>query len=238
MRTLLLSILLSLMATAGWSQGIPFIRNYPATEYGGHNQNFDIMTGDDGTVYVANFEGLLYYDHAEWHMLHTPGVTRVTALFRDSKGTIWTGGYNYIGYVGFKANGCPELRSINKKDSFHGEVQWIWERDGKVYFLVSDKEIYTIYKNNVIWAQGAQIPSSGPSTFIGKAHVNQVQQLGDYNLKALATDGEGVVFQYKDGKEIFRITEDNGLPTTGMASSGELRTMVSSASASPRYIPT
>ena len=211
MRTLLLSILLSLMATAGWSQGIPFIRNYPATEYGGHNQNFDIMTGDDGTVYVANFEGLLYYDHAEWHMLHTPGVTRVTALFRDSKGTIWTGGYNYIGYVGFKANGCPELRSINKKDAFHGEVQWIWERDGKVNFLVSDKEIYTIYKNNVVWAQGAQVPSSGPSTFIGKAHVNQVQQLGEYNLKALATDGEGVVFQYEDGKEIFRITEDNGL---------------------------
>ena len=88
MRTLLLSILLTLMTTAGWSQGIPFIRNYPATEYGGHNQNFDIMTGDDGTVYVANFEGLLYYDHAEWHMLHTPGVSRVTALFRDSKGTI------------------------------------------------------------------------------------------------------------------------------------------------------
>ncbi len=55
MRTLLLSILLTLLASTGWSQGIPFIRNYTATEYGGHNQNFYIMTGDDGTVYVANF---------------------------------------------------------------------------------------------------------------------------------------------------------------------------------------
>ena len=211
MRTLLLSILLTLLASTGWSQGIPFIRNYTATEYGGHNQNFDIMTGDDGTVYVANFEGLLYYDHAEWHMLHTPGVTRITALFRDSKGTIWTGGYNYIGYVEIAANGCPTLHSIVNNKTFHGEVQWIWERDGNLFFLVSDKEIYTIINNNVVWAQGASLPKTGPSTFIGEAHVNQVQQLGDYQLKVLATDGEGLVFQYKDGKEIFRITENNGL---------------------------
>jgi len=211
MRTLLLSILLTLLASTGWSQGIPFIRNYTATEYGGHNQNFDIMTGDDGTVYVANFEGLLYYDHAEWHMLHTPGVTRITALFRDSKGTIWTGGYNYIGYVEIAANGCPTLHSIVNNKTFHGEVQWIWERDGNLFFLVSDKEIYTIINNNVAWAQGASLPKTGPSTFIGEAHVNQVQQLGDYHLKVLATDGEGLVFQYKDGKEIFRITENNGL---------------------------
>ena len=211
MRTLLLSILLTLLASTGWSQGIPFIRNYTATEYGGHNQNFDIMTGKDGTVYVANFEGLLYYDHAEWHMLHTPGVTRITALFRDSKGTIWTGGYNYIGYVEIAANGCPTLHSIVNNKTFHGEVQWIWERDGNLFFLVSDKEIYTIINNNVVWAQGASLPKTGPSTFIGEAHVNQVQQLGDYHLKVLATDGEGLVFQYKDGKEIFRITENNGL---------------------------
>ena len=211
MRTLLLSILLTLLASTGWSQGIPFIRNYTATEYGGHNQNFDIMTGDDGTVYVANFEGLLYYDHAEWHMLHTPGVTRITALFRDSKCTIWTGGYNYIGYVEIAANGCPTLHSIVNNKTFHGEVQWIWERDGNLFFLVSDKEIYTIINNNVVWAQGASLPKTGPSTFIGEAHVNQVQQLGDYHLKVLATDGEGLVFQYKDGKEIFRITENNGL---------------------------
>ena len=211
MRTLLLSILLTLLASTGWSQGIPFIRNYTATEYGGHNQNFDIMTGDDGTVYVANFEGLLYYDHAEWHMLHTPGVTRITALFRDSKGTIWTGGYNYIGYVEISTNGCPTLHSIVNNKTFHGEVQWIWERDGNLFFLVSDKEIYTIINNNVVWAQGASLPKTGPSTFIGEAHVNQVQQLGDYHLKVLATDGEGLVFQYKDGKEIFRITENNGL---------------------------
>ena len=211
MRTLLLSILFTLLASTGWSQGIPFIRNYTATEYGGHNQNFDIMTGNDGTVYVANFEGLLYYDHAEWHMLHTPGVTRITALFRDSKGTIWTGGYNYIGYVEIAANGCPTLHSIVNNKTFHGEVQWIWERDGNLFFLVSDKEIYTIINGNVAWAQGASLPKTGPSTFIGEAHVNQVQQLGDYNLKVLATDGEGLVFQYKDGKEIFRITENNGL---------------------------
>ena len=210
MRRLLFCICCILTVATGWSQGIPFIRNYSATEYGGHNQNFDIMTGKDGTVYVANFEGLLYYDNAEWHMLHTPGVTRITTLFRDAKGTIWTGGYNYIGYLKHSDNGCLVLHHIDRKKTFHGEVQWIWERDGRIYFLVSDKKVYTIINDNVSWAVGAKIPSSGASTFIGEAHVNQCQELVG-GLKALATDGEGVVFQYANGQEIFRITEANGL---------------------------
>jgi len=205
---LLFSIVCSLLTVQ--AQGIPFIRNYSATEYGGHNQNFDIMTGEHGMVYVANFEGLLYFDQAEWHMLHTPSVTRITTLFRDSKGTIWTGGYNYIGYVTISDNGRPQLHAIDRHNVFQGEVQWIWEKSGHVYFLVSDKKIYSIRDESVIWAAGEQLPKSGTSTFIGEAHVNQVQQL-EMGFKALATDGDGVIFVKDDDKELFRITEDNGL---------------------------
>ena len=143
-------------------------------------------------------------------MIHTPGITRITAVFRDSRKIIWTGGYNYIGYLETGKKGQLQLHGL-QNFTIQGEVQWIWERDGKIYFLVSDKGIYTIVNDNVTRAAGAQLPQSGPSTFIGEAHVNQCQELGTSGLKALATDGEGVVFQYSDGKEIFRITEANGL---------------------------
>lgn len=192
------------------AQGIPFIRNYSATEYRGHNQNFDIMTGANGMVYAANFEGLLYFDQSEWHMLHTPSVTRITTLFRDSKGTIWTGGYNYIGYLTVSGKGLPQLHSIDKRNVFQGEVQWIWEKNGHIYFLVSDKKIYSIREESVIWAAGEQLPKSGTSTYIGEAHINQCQEL-EMGFKALTTDGAGVIFVDKNDKELFRITEDNGL---------------------------
>ena len=126
-RLLIMTVLLawSVIMTA-----IPFIRNYPATVYHAHNQNFDIITGEDGTVYVANFEGLLYYDNASWHIIYTPGVTRITTVFRDTEGTIWTGGYNYIGFLESDSRGTLHLHTIDDNKNVHGEVLWIWEKQG------------------------------------------------------------------------------------------------------------
>ena len=205
--TLLLAVLAVSMV---WAQGIPFIRNFPATEYGGHNQNFDIITDEGGMVYVANFEGLLYYDNADWNILHTPGINRITSLFRDSQNVIWTGGYNYIGYVKHDQQGRPFLHSIHIRDAFNGEVKWIWENDGHIFFLCSDEQIYTIRNDKVIQASSATVPHSGKSTFIGSAHINQSQQLED-GFRALATEGSGVIFTNASGQELFRVTEENGL---------------------------
>jgi ligand-binding sensor domain-containing protein len=92
---------------------------------------------------VANFEGLLYYDNCVWHMIHTPGITRITAVFRDSKNVIWTGGYNYIGYLETNARGQLQLHSL-KNTSIQGEVDWIWEKEGTVFFLTSSNQIYRV----------------------------------------------------------------------------------------------
>ena len=78
------------------AQGLPLIRNYTVAEYGGHNLCYDIEIGEDGTVFVANFEGLLYYDRSRWRIIHAPDISRVTVVYRDSKHTIWVGGYNFL----------------------------------------------------------------------------------------------------------------------------------------------
>ena len=51
--------LFTCLPLASAAQGLPLIRNYTAAEYGAHNRNFDVEIGEDGTVFVANFEGLL-----------------------------------------------------------------------------------------------------------------------------------------------------------------------------------
>lgn len=202
-----------------WSMvmtAIPFIRNYPATVYHAHKQNFDIITGEDGTVYVANFEGLLYYNNASWHIIHTPGVSRITAVFRDSEGTIWTGGYNYIGYLESNSRGNLHLHTVDENRSVNGEVQWIWEKEGQIYFLMGDKSIFTILNGYVQPAPDEKLPESGFSVFKTESHINQVQEL-DNNMKAIATSGDGLIFTDNQGRELFRITEDNGLCSNNVA---------------------
>lgn len=120
------------------AQGIPVIRNYTAAEYGAHNQNFDIETGDDGTVYVANFEGVLYYDRAQWRILHTPSIHRITVVYKAEDGVVWVGGYNYFGQIRVKSNGELCLERVGQTGVFNGEIQEIFEDEGKVMFFVGD----------------------------------------------------------------------------------------------------
>ena len=216
MRKLALLVALQICVTLQMTaQGLPFIRNYPATEYNGHNQNFDIITGDDGTIYVANFEGLLYFDNAEWHMLHTPGVTRITSLYRDSKNIIWTGGFNYIGYLTTTAKGELRLKTLTATP-FHGEVNWIWEKDGSIWFLTSGNQIFSITGEKIERHPEATTPTTGFATLSDKLHINQIQQLGN-GLQALATNGDGVIITDQNGNRLFSIKEQDGLCSDNVA---------------------
>ena len=60
--------------------GYSFFRNFSAEDYQGHNRNFDIACDTSGVLYVANFEGLIYYNGAKWQKLLTPGISRITHL--------------------------------------------------------------------------------------------------------------------------------------------------------------
>ena len=135
-RRLFLHALLLLAAVSASAQGVPFLETFTPEEYGGHCINFDIKTGQEGTVFVANFEGLMYYDHAAWTVLHTSGITRVTTTFCDSNNNIWAGGYNYFGRVDRQPNGQLILKRVGGPDLFRGEVLEMWEKDGYLMFVV------------------------------------------------------------------------------------------------------
>ena len=202
------------------AQGIPFFQNFPSTEYKAHNQNFDIVTDDDGIVYVANFEGLLYYDQATWRIIHTPGITRVTSLYRDSKGTLWTGGYNYIGRLANTDDGILCLKAIGRELqipsstliplSVNGEVLQFWEADNEVHALVSDGSEYIVTDSTLTLTTKKPLSErQGRDTSL-EAYINQEVTL-EGGIKAIATNGEGVILATSDGTEFCRISQANGL---------------------------
>ena len=208
-------LLLSLCHLPSRSQGIPHFLNITPEEYKAHKQNFDIVTGSDGTVYIANFEGLLYYDNAQWRIIYTPGITRVTSLFRDSRGTLWAGGYNFIGRLETDGRGILRLRNLGKGATVSGEVLHIWESGGQVCINVSDGNVYALSDSTATPAPHTQQPADTlplPASW-ANAHqhyiVNDVEDTGDFY--AVATSGDGVVLIHKDGREMCRITESNGL---------------------------
>ena len=228
-RTLLYGMML-LWACVAAAQGIPFIKNYTSDDYHAHNRNFDVITTDDGSVFIANFEGLLYYNNVEWRIIHTPGITRITVIYKDRNNEIWAGGYNYFGKIQRKGNGELYLQTVGKQGAFRGEVQEIWEeKDNSLNFFVNDGNIYEVKDNqfHIKKQISKERLGIGLSDVVdidkleetGKAEVlsdvTQREPLGN-GLVAVVKRGQGLVITDNNGKELYTITETNGLCTNSV----------------------
>lgn len=229
MKRLLLYTLLFLSTCVSYAQGIPFIRNFTPDEYHAHNRNFDVAIGNDGLVFIANFEGVLYYDKARWNIIHTPGITRVMVLRRDSKDNIWCGGYNYFGKILRKPNGDFYLQRVGDARSFKGEVIEISETEGKIIFLVDNGYIYQVDGDDKLSVR-KKVSSAhldiGLSDVVDleKLNQNEAVVLTDITreiaigkgLTAAVKKGQGIIIKNESGKVIQTISEAHGLCTNSI----------------------
>ena len=212
--TFFLSIAMLLNISA---QGLPFFKNISPSEYKAHKQNFDIEIDKNGIVYIANFEGLLYYDNAQWRMIFTPGITRVTIVKKDSKGKVWVGGYNFFGYVRVNERGDLELKKQDEEHEFQGEVLDIWETEGYIYFSVSNGKTYTAKQNSIFVSSVVREAPYDYSPIVSGISVNWKEPM-DFGLTAVATEGAGVYIVDSNNNIIFHLDEDSGLCSNSVQS--------------------
>lgn len=199
------------------AQGLPFFKTYTPSEYHGHKQNFDVDIDENGVVYVANFEGMLYYDNDQWRMMYSPNTTRITVIFQDSKGKMWVGGYQFFGYVKADKEGKLMLQTQDIKHQFHGEVQDIWEERGQIYFLVSNGKIYTAKRDQVFLTEKTGGSPYDYKTSIPNINVNWKESLDD-GMTAIATDGSGLYIVDKNENILYHLTEERGLCSNNITS--------------------
>lgn len=213
-------LLIGLFATSlKANEGIPFFRNYTSAEYGGHNRNFDVVVGKEGMVYIANFEGVLSFDNSIWRMTYTPGYSRVTRLYVDSKGGIWAGGYNIIAKVVTDKDRRTVLKPVvsDRGQSKIGEVQRIFEKEGRLFFSTRESGQYEVAGDTVLHLS-QPYPPQEESDLRGmfsasdpdKTEVSHSIRLHN-GWRVLATRNEGLIILDVKGKKLYTVTEANGL---------------------------
>ena len=224
------SSLFTLHSSLLHAQGLPLIRNYTAAEYGGHNRCYDIEIGDDGTVFVANFEGLLYYDRSRWRVIHSPDISRVTVVYRDSKNTIWVGGYNFFARLQKRPNGELFMQQVGGNGLFEGEVMEIYEDGGSLQFVASDNNIYEVNGNTVSQKKHTKTKFN-PGVESDVVSIEALKRdeenvVMDDVTQTVALDGglqvkvrknNGLVIADDHGHDLYTITEADGLCSNQVA---------------------
>ncbi len=135
-----------------------------------------------------------------------------------------------VGKIQRKDNGELYLQTVGKQGAFRGEVQEIWEeKDNSLNFFVNDGNIYEVKDNQFHLKK--QISKErlgiGLSDVVdidkleetGKAEVlsdiTQKEPLAN-GLVAVVKRGQGLVITDDKGKELYTITETNGLCTNNV----------------------
>ena len=201
-----------LFISSAGAQGLPLIRNYTAAEYGGHNINFDIEIGEDGTVFVGNFDGLLYYDRAQWRIIHAPELRRVTVVYRDSKNNFWVGGFDYLARLQKRANGELYLQQVGWKGQFDGEVMEIFEEGASLQFVATNAKFSSGVESDVVSLEALR--ASDEDVIL--KDITQTEKL-DGGLQVKVKRNGGLIITDSMGHELYTITEANGLCSNQVA---------------------
>lgn len=170
MSTRLSILLLALLGfTITIAQELPPIVNYSTNDYLAGNQNWMIAQASSKLIYVANNNGLLEYNGAQWNLYPTPNGSIVRSVKCDA-GRVYTGFYMDFGYWEKNAKGILVYTSLVKQTGLQvKEDEQFWEifiEDGYVLFqslnsvysydlnsktvraIVENKEISKFFKVN------------------------------------------------------------------------------------------
>ena len=182
--------------------GLPFVTNYSPKDYNAHAINYDITTDGYGSVFVANFEGLLYYNGGPTtKKIHTPGISRITQVECDEKGRVWVGGYNVFGYLEPDHNGKLTLHTIvSDLSTFHlGEVDGLVCRGNMVYVHTNKGATYYVKNGNSLKRCKNAI----------RFQNEQTVNFDDHGYYVEVKHAEGLLFHY--GSMSVLMTDKDGL---------------------------
>lgn len=205
-------MIISLFASTGFADGIgyglPFFRNFTSKEYGAHNRNFDIECGENGRVFVANFQGLLVYDGYDWDIYRSRDKYRVTSLKKMHDGRIWFGGYDVLGYAepsGDSIRVCFISDNNNQGKILKSAVNRIWEeKNGNVFFSTEKNEIFTVTNGT--------IRNTGKKQVLAPNSTELVKNLSkELHVLFQAIPGKGLLAKDDNGSIIYTLGESNGL---------------------------
>ena len=134
--------------------GLPYIQSYSASEYGGDQQNWDIVQDRRGVMYFANQNCLLEYDGVTWRQIYTGDRLSVRSVAIDSSGRLWMGAALEIGYFLPDAVGNLQYTSLLSYIPAHlREVAEYWRvavTSQGVYFQSRDILLRWLEKSNTM----------------------------------------------------------------------------------------
>ncbi len=131
MRFSLIVLLFLALAFEGLSQikttGLPYIKDFPKSEYHAGTQNWDICQDERGIMYFANNDGILQYDGENWRTYSLANNSVVRNVELASDGRLYASGFNEFGYFDISETGdLSYISLVDKLPEKYSNLEDVW----------------------------------------------------------------------------------------------------------------
>lgn len=175
------------------------VTNYNKSEYQAGNQNWNISIGSNRILYVANNNGLLRFNGANWQLINIPNKTIMRSVLYDST-RLYVGSFEEFGYWEIENNEITKYHSLSENigKSISNQEFWrIVKHNGNIYF----QSFGSIYKFDGKSVKSIEL--SFPVLFLLSANNQLFVQEINGGLYRIVNDK----LLYIPNSEIFRNTE-------------------------------
>ena len=165
--------------------GIPWIRNFPRSEYSGGIQTWSFTETENGLLYFANNSGMLEYNGTTWTLYQS--VKAVNRVVCADGNRIYVGAFNDFGYYEENERGTLQYHTLTDLIKGRiGDFDEIW-RIYKTNFGI----VFQSFKAIFIYQNGKIDIINPPSSFHFSYYVNGILWI---------YDEEQGLMQYQEGK--------------------------------------
>ena len=120
----------------------PMKIHFQPSDYDGGIQNWSFAQDSSGILYVANNDGLLEFDGANWSKRDVPYSTKLRAVYIDKRDRIFVGGQGQIGYFEKGPNGFHFISLLERLPLGEREISETWhifEHSDQIYFNTGNR---------------------------------------------------------------------------------------------------
>ncbi len=123
-----------------------YFKNYAIRDYKAAAQNWGVLQDQYGNMVFANGDGVLIYDGKKWTVVETPTQSVIRSMAKDSRGRIYIGALDDIGFIDSAPSGKPVYVSLLEKlnPNLHkmGNI-WATHVHGDLIYFEAETGLFT-----------------------------------------------------------------------------------------------
>ncbi len=110
--------------------GDPLARHFSPEETQAGPSHFGITTGQNGELFVGNYDGVLHYDGVDWRLITLPGNSIGRTLATGTDGLVYVGSYDSFGQLVRNGEGDYVYEELLTRAGLRGDARLVgivWE---------------------------------------------------------------------------------------------------------------